>query len=216
MDYSFLKNITLVDTGRVKPPKSLIPEGLVVRLHSSGAVYPSLELVNLLKLEYLPKTSGEPSFGLDIVDTDLWPIFKNMPRMLMFGVTAKAEKKVDLFSSCRYNEDGTPKSSVLSQGSISTTLLDLCRSMGWMTEEQRYVDLKVITEHPFKTADGLAFIPKVIEKGERKGERTYERREGITFYPVEPTDLASITPPATDEILHQESMELSGNITVTN
>lgn len=189
MDYSFLASLNLIDTGRLKSPKTKNPEGLTVRIFTNGSVYPSADLVTKFDLEYQDKQNSNRGNGLDIIDTAEWSIFKNQPRMIMFGISSKENPKVDLFASCRYNDDGTPKSSVLTQGAVNTYLLDLVRECGWLTEEQKYVDLKVVEEYPFKTADGLAFIPKTIAKGAMAGEKTYSRRENVVFYPVEPTDL---------------------------
>lgn len=189
MDYSFLKNLTLVDTGRLKQPKTKNPTGLTVRVFADGSIYPSQALTDKFNLEYTHATNPNQGNGLDIVDTAEWNIFAGQPRIIMFGITDKSNPKVDLFASCRHNDDGTPKSSVMTQGSVNTYLLDLVKECGWLTENQKYVDLKVMEEHPFKTADGLAFIPKTIVKGAKAGDKTYSRRENATFYPVEPTDL---------------------------
>lgn len=189
MDYSFLKSLNLVDTGRLRNPKTKNPEGLTIRIFSDGSVFPSKDLVTQFNLEYRNDGDPEQGNGLDIVDTGEWSIFNGQPRVLMVGVTLKSNPKVDLFASCRHNEDGTPKSSVLTQGSVNGYLLDLVRENGWLTPEQKYVDLKVLTDYAFTTKDGLAFIPKTITKGTKAGEKTYSRRENSVFYPMEPTDL---------------------------
>jgi len=189
MDYSFLTNLNLVDTGRLRNPKTKNPEGLTIRVFNDGSVYPSTDLVAKFDLEYKNDNDPNQGNGLDVVDTAEWSIFAGQPRVIMVGLTPKSNPKVDLFASCRHNEDGTPKSSVLTQGSVNTYLLDLVRENGWLNDEQKYVDLKVMTEYEFKTKDGLAFIPKTITKGTKAGDKTYSRRENSVFYPVEPTDL---------------------------
>jgi len=194
MDYSFLKNLNLVDTGRLRAPKSKTPEGVTLRIFNDGSVYPGKELVEKFNLEYKNDQDPEQGNGLDVIDTAEWSIFNGQPRLFLIGVTSKNNPKVDLFSSCRHNEDGTPKSSVLTQGAVNTYLLDLVRENNWLTGEQKYVDLKVVEEHPFTTVDGLAFIPKTIVKGAKAGEKTYSRRENSVFYPIEPTDVQVTTP----------------------
>lgn len=192
MDYNFLTNLTLVDKGRVRIPKEKNPTGLTVRVFATGEVYPSGDLVDKFYLEYPVKEGIKPNYGIDIIDSKQWTPLAEYPRMLLFGFTPKTEAKLDLFGTCRYNEDGTPKSSVMTQGTKNEELVNLCKSFGWLTEEQKYVDLKVITEHPVKVENDLAFIPKTVQRGEKKGEATYVRREGSKFYPVEPVDLAAI------------------------
>lgn len=184
MDYSFLENLTLIDTGRMRTPKEKNPIGMAVRVYANGEVYPSTELVKKYDLEFVNKDSTEKSNGIDVVDSLEWEPLAAQPRMILFGISPKNRPKVDLFGTCRYNPDETPKSSVLTQGSTSDTLLELVRSLGFLSNDQKYVDLVLLEQYPVTIKDGLAFIPKVVERGERKGEKTYERREGVTFYPV--------------------------------
>lgn len=190
-DYGFLANLTLVDKGRTRTPKEKNPEGLTVRVFSDGSVYPSQELVNNYQLEFLPKDQNAGN-GIDVIDSSKWTPLQNAPRMLLFGFTHKSEPKIELFGTCRYNTDGTPKSSVLTQGSVCKELLALVKEFGWLTEEQTFVDLKVLTQHPIKTENGVAYIPKVVDRGAKKGEETYVKRESYQMFPVEPTDLAAI------------------------
>jgi len=182
--YDHLKNITLIDTGRVRPPKSSNPEGLTLRIFANGDVYPSKELVERFKLEYNSEDSTQQSFGLDIVDSLEWTPTASMPRMILIGIVNKQEPKVDLFGTCRYNEDKTPKSSVITQGPRSEELLDLVRSLGYLTDEQKYCDLEFVVEHPVTTQDGILYIPKTVARGANKGEKTYIRRENVSLYPV--------------------------------
>lgn len=197
--YGFLKSIKLVDTGRLRSPKTNNPTGLTLRVFANGEVYPSQDLVTKFNLEYQNKDYTGPSNGLDIIDSLEWLPMANNPRMILIGVVNKEEAKVDIFGTCRYNEDGTPKSTVLTQGTTSETLLNLVRSMGYLTEEQKYCDLEFAIEYPINTEDGIAYIPKVVERGAKKGEKTYERRENVTFYPLNtPENLVEIRKAATE------------------
>lgn len=204
-DYNFFKTLSLVDTGRTKPPKTTTPEGMTVRVMANGKIYPSKDLTEKYNLEYQPATVNSGN-GIDIVDTSKWAILAAYPRAILFGITPKTEAKVDLFASCRHHEDGTPKASVLTQGAVNDTLVDLVKQFGWLTADQTFVDLKVLEECPFKTQDGIAYIPKTIAKGAKAGEDTYSRRENVTFFPVMPSDLVETE-------VHVESTEL---ITETN
>lgn len=184
MNYNFLASLTLVDTGRMRQPKEKHPTGMAIRLYTNGEVYPSKELVQKYNLEYVNKDSTEKSNGIDVIDSLEWGPLVNQPRMIIFGFAPKSEPKVDLFGTCRFNDDNTPKSSVLTQAPVSENLVNLCRSLGFLNEDQKYVDLVILEQYPLNIKDGLAFIPKTVERGERKGEKTYERRENILFFPV--------------------------------
>jgi hypothetical protein len=165
MGYNFLTGLKLVDTGRLRMPKEKNPTGLTVRI-------------------YLNRDDDNNSFGFDVVDSKEWKPFEALPRMILLGLTNKNEAKVDLFASCKYNENNSPKGDVITQGSVSTTLLDLVKSMGYMTEDQKYTDLQFVIEHPLQMEDGIAYIPKTIERGKKEGEKTYVKRENVTFYVV--------------------------------
>lgn len=182
--YNFLRACTLVDTGRVRSPKSVNPSGLTVRIFSNGEVFPSFELVEKFNLEYKAIDSGEVTYGFDVLDSTEWTPLMDQPRMIIFGVTPKTEPKVDLFSTCRYTEHGNPKISVKNQGGTSEVLLALVRSMGYLTDAQKYCDLELVTEFPINMQDGISHIPKVIERGEKKGEKTNIRRDNVVYYPV--------------------------------
>jgi hypothetical protein len=188
MDYSFLSNLTLVDTGRMRQPKEKNPAGMTVRVYANGEIYPSKELVEKYKLEYVNRESTEKANGIDVVDSTEWTPMATQPRMILFGITPKTEPKVDLFGSCKFNDDGSPKSSVMTQGAASEELLNLTRSLGFLTPEQKYVDLVLLEQYPINTKDGLAYIPKTVSRGPKKGEKDYERRENVTFYTVLTTE----------------------------
>lgn len=188
MDYSFLSNLTLVDTDRLRAPKEKNPTGMTVRVYANGEVYPSKELTEKYELEYVNRDSTEKANGIDVIDSTEWTPMASQPRVILFGITPKQEPKVDLFASCKFNDDGTPKASVMTQGSTSDELLNLVRSLGFLTSEQKYVDLVLIEQYPINTKDGLAYIPKIVSRGPKKGEKDYERRENVTFYAVVSTE----------------------------
>lgn len=182
--YEFLKNLTLVDTGRLKTPASKNPTGMTLRVFSDGSVFPSKELVETFKLEYVSAQDPNVGNGIDFFDSTQWAPTATLPKMILFGITPKTESKIDLFGSCRFDVRGNPKSSVLTQGVKSEDLLALITSMGYLNEDQKYCDLEVVLQYPIKTEDGIAYIPKTINKGAKKGEKTYSRRENVSFYPV--------------------------------
>lgn len=187
-DYSFFKTLVLVDTERIKPPKTNNPEGMRLRVMANGKVYPSEQLVKKYNLEFKNEEAKRIGNGIDIVDSKKWAILSEYPRAILFGMTPKTESKVDLFTNCRHNDDGSPKSSVMTQGAPNEYLLKLVKEFGWLTDEQTFVDLEILEGSGFKTQDGLSYIPKVIAKGVKAGEDTYIRRENVTFYPIKPAE----------------------------
>lgn len=209
-DYSFLTSLTIVDTGRQRQPKQRNPEGLAIRVFADGSVYPSRQLVDDFKLEYVTRKAGEDeavSFGFDFFDSSEWPPLAAHPRMIVFGAVPKSQPKVDLFSACRYDDAGVPRSSVMTQGTVSTALLDLVRSMGYLTTDQKYCDLQILTAFPITVQDGIANVPKVVERGENKGEKTYQRRENATFYPVDlPENVEEVKKEEDKEVLQPQNI----------
>lgn len=185
MNYSFLNAIKIVDTGGLKAPKTKNPTGLTVRVFADGSIYPSQETVNTFDLQFRNKQEEFQGNAFDVVDTAEWKPMQAYPRMIMFGVTPKSASKVDLFGSTKYQEDGTPKADVMTQGAKDGNLLNLVKDLGWLNENQKYVDLKIVKEHPLNTENGIAYIPKTISRGKDAGQTTYTRRENTTFYPVE-------------------------------
>jgi hypothetical protein len=123
------------------PRKERNPEGLAIRLFRDGSVFPSQELVDKFNLEYVPailkerkpvgepkegeeqkyqnvfEIEGEPGFGFDVIDTKLFSVFQ-IPgkRLLLISAVDRSQPKIDLFGSTTYNDNGTPKTSVLGQG----------------------------------------------------------------------------------------------------
>lgn len=188
-----LKGLVVEDQRETKrvQKQQRVPIGLTLRLFSNGRVYPSAELVKELSLEYQNNTENTfPGCGLDIVDSLEWGPFKEQPRMLLLSPVNRSKARVDLFASCRHNEDNSPIASVLTQGTVSEDLLNLARSMGYFKENEKYIDLQFMTEYAIKTKDGIAYVPKTLYKGPNAGTKTYERRENSVFYPVTKVEIS--------------------------
>jgi hypothetical protein len=74
-----------------------------------------------------------------------------------------------------------------------------------MTDNTSYIDVKLVTEYPINTKDGISYLPKFVERGTTKGERTYERRENVTFYPLDlvtSNEEETTTVEETESIIH--------------
>jgi len=188
-NFNFLDNLVIVDTGRQRLPKdNLTPSGLTLRVTAEGRVYPSEDLVTQLDLAYNPKQSLHVGNGLDIVDSALWPPIAHLPRVILLGLVSKTNRKVDLFGNVKFHTDGTPRSNVLTQGGRCPELLALVRELDYLQDDQAYCDLVVRTDAPIRTERDIANIPKVIAKGDRRGQSTTERRESIVFYHAVPAE----------------------------
>ena len=194
--YDFLKSLNLVDPGRQRPTSEKNPIGLRIRIFHNGKIYPSQQLVQKFDLEYKNKpTEGQEGQegqeetynygnGFDIVDSTKWRPLEDQMKMLLFSVVPKNQPKVDLFGSAIYNDDNTPKVSVMNQGTTSPSLLQFVKDIGWFTNDHSYCDLEVVIANPINTIDNIYYLPKTIEKGASAGQDTYVRRENITLYPV--------------------------------
>lgn len=194
--FDHLKNLVVNDLKTVKSTTTRIkernPKGLAVRLYANGEVYPSEELVNHFDLNYYQKGS-QSGAGFDVIDSVTWEPVASQPRMILFGVVSKTAPKVDLFFRTRYAEDGSPLTSVLNQGTPSAKLLQLAIEMEYLKPGMKFVDLYILTTYPITTGNGIALIPKSVERGEEKGKPTYERREDSVFYPVDNTAPEEVT-----------------------
>lgn len=216
----FLLEATIEDVAEVKTRgasglrKQRNPEGLAIRVFRDGSVYPSQELVDKFNLEYGNKPNGDEKAtgnGFDVIDTALFPTFKAGKRILIVNPVAKAQPKVDLFGSTTYNEDGTPKSSVLDQGNKTYGSKDLIPMIEEIygiqfkkrvetegdgttlpeptfTEGVEYVDMVLVanpaTQQPWTLPAGktICYIPKKVSRGDDKGVVTTQRRETPFFY----------------------------------
>lgn len=231
--FEFLNKVT-VDETMVKttaprkggPKKERNPEsGLKIRVFYDGSVYPSQELVDKFNLEYSnrpeevegKKTPTIGGFGFDVIDSKLFPAFKGIPegqRVLFIAPVMKSAAKVDLFGTTNYNDDNTPKASVLSQGNKTfgadsfIPMLEAAYGVGLkklvskpidqgngsVGEEESYddglesIDLEFIanpsTDQPWEMK--VAFIPKTVSRGKDKGTVTTTRRENVNLYVLAP------------------------------
>lgn len=183
--FDVLRNVVLTDQkAKVKVKVEKNPTGLALRIYANGDVYPSRQLIDQFDLNYYNQDSQSGS-GFDIIDSKTWEPTKAFDRMIIFGVVAKHEAKVDLFNRVKFNEDGTPVSNVFDQGSPSPKLLNLVQDLGLLKEGDKFVDLQIFTDFPITMEDGIALVPKELAKGGKKGTPSYQRRENVVFYPVD-------------------------------
>ena len=183
--------------------------GADFRIMATGKIYPSQAFVDEFNLEYTPKDSNIISNGFDLFPSNQWSNYKNGPDLLLGYAIRMDSPKVELFSGVRYNEDGLPINTVMEQGTtlgddtleLIATALGSVESDGgdtsaWhnllvslATGEEgiaRYVDFYVVRNvgQALTMPDGIYNIPKMIARGEKKGQVTTLRREKINILPL--------------------------------
>lgn len=231
---------------------------MAIRLFYDGSVFPSTALVDRFNLEYAtrevdntplePIVAGgeaqgvgapEPAKvrykdvtgnGFDVADTNEFKSFVSPQRLLVVAVTPKAELKVDLFSSTGYEEDNTPSSSVLTQGSATfgkSVMIPMVEEVyglkfkvagksakpakldekGNVISEEvpaveeipglEFVDLALLGSEGTEASAGfrlpetknIAFLPKRVSRGDKRGESTVARRENPELFVLMPISM---------------------------
>ena len=169
--------------------KTPTEEGVALRVFRDGSVYASKEFADSFNIEYQNKDIEE-QYGLDVVRTDKWGAYNSSHHFILVGKIERNNPKIDLFGTTRkYNENGNPEISVTTQGSKSfgKELLEMLNDVyGYeLPEDKAFVDLQVHTEQGMlKSPNNIYNLPKKIMKGDKAGEWTTVRREGIILYPM--------------------------------
>jgi len=190
-NFDFLKNTTLnkVESdvritgktgGRKATPK--VPDnGASLRLFKDGSIYPSLEAVGKYDLEY----AGNSGNGFDVIDSRVWSQYpQDATPVLFIAAVPKKSGLVDLFASAKEE-----KTSVLTQGSKTfgpelQVMIEGVYGVQLFENGEKYVDLVIVEDVELPALDGIYNVPKMITKGENKGQMTTKRRENITVNPL--------------------------------
>lgn len=194
-DFSFLNNVEVVTPEKetrvnVAKTDKYPTEGTVIRVWANGNVFPSPALVVSLALEYATKgdTTAKEN-GLDVFAFSKMP---NAPQIaqdcIMISAVAKTAPKVDLFGSCKYDEVGQPKSSVLTQGggTFGEEFVAMIKEVyGIEIPKGAFLDLEVKLDISPKVSP-IVYLPKIVDRGPKKGQPDVARRENITIYPLVP------------------------------
>ena len=192
-DFSFLNEVEVITPEKetrvnVAKTDKYPTEGTVIRVWANGNIFPSVGLVDALMLEYLP-TSYIAGNGLDVFAFSKMP---NAPKVaqdcIMISAVAKTAPKVDLFGSCKYDEAGQPKSSVLTQGggTFGEEFVAMIKEVyGIEIPKGTYLDLEVKLDISPKVSP-IVYLPKIVDRGPKKGQPDVARRENITIYPLVP------------------------------
>ena len=195
MDVSFLKDIKLEAVVKSAPKSRTaaptLPENADLRVFKNGKVFPSKAFAERAELEFVTKTDGiVRGNGLDIFSSLDWGMIQGkLPQEVMFlAAVPKALAKVDMWASTKYDESGTPKASVFTQGSNTFAkgqlIIMLTAVYGIDWEVTEYVDLEVVQDSPIVSPTGVYHLPKTVTTGKYKGESTYIRRENINICPL--------------------------------
>ena len=230
VNLNFLKNVklkpieVLAPTKRIRVPK-LPGDDVSLRVFANGKIYPSKAFAKEMDLEYQDrKELSDGSYaiygnGLDIFSSKQWDMYPDNAEehYLFAAVVPKAFAKVSVFSSTKYQEDNTPKNSVLTQGFSAftkTELLDMLTDVyGINWDIKEYVDL-VFVNSPVESETGIYHIPKLVTSGKKKGEHTFIRRDKIDICPLVPKETVMNTPVKdAEEILSESTPEVSDEAT---
>lgn len=192
MDLTFLSNVIVdeVSTRKVVPRGERNPtNGADLRVFADGSVYPSEALVNEMNLQYQRDNAGN---GFDIIDSNLWGSYpKDAQRIMFISPIAKTEARVDLFGATKFNEDGTPKADVLTQGSTAYGKNELIPTLKevYGIEVTDFVDLQIERSATLPPTKSEVYnIPKKKMRNTEGDEVQYltTRREKATFYALIP------------------------------
>lgn len=185
----------------IRPTKERNPVVSSLRVWSNGAIYPSASTVKAFNLSYVNRDDAKVGNGFDVIDSRAFFNTKDSQvPFLMIAPVSKDLPKVDFFDSCRYNEFGTPISTVMEQGSTvfgSKVLLSLLREVYNIAPETGgYIDLDIVTDASLQSSlaqatNGIYLIPKTKGRGEDKGVPSYTRRENLSIYVLVPHVLNS-------------------------
>jgi len=194
----FLKKASLAANEVVKPAtartttaKARTPETADIRVFKDGSVFPSVALIKEFDLQYRAKDVEPKGNGFDVFKSTDFPNTQHWPkdnRIIFIAAVDKAEGKLDLFGRTTYDETGAA-SDVLTQGATTfgKVLLEHIKEVyGEEPNEHGFIDLVIARDNSFNTDNGKYYIPKVVSRGDSKGESTVVTRENLTLFPLIP------------------------------
>lgn len=210
--FSFLKQVQV--TAPEKAPRSgggvrkqRNPTNADLRVFANGSIYPSEALVKLFNLEYgnKPEEKQDPiGNGFDIIDSAEFQQYLQLPagaKCIWISPVPRAEGRISIFGTCTYNEDGTPKTSVLEQGSVTfgkESMIPLIEKNYELkfSDTVKFLDFKLVgmdddnTPWTLPENKTVCFVPKLTARGDSKGTQTVQRRENPRFWALVPVEVS--------------------------
>ena len=202
MDLSFLKTVVVKEVeakgkvSRVSLEKYPV-EGADFRVYKNGRIFPSLAAAAEFKLDFGPKLGQEEEGakavtvgnGLDIFSSENWQMMAIEETVLFVAVVPRYKNsKIDVYGSTSYEEDGAPKRSI-DANSVSAfgsdTLIGLLEEVYDVDfEANDYVDLVLNADYQIKSPGEVYSIPKIVSRGDNKGQPVFVTRVGIAIFPL--------------------------------
>lgn len=137
---------------------------------------------------------GTVANGFDVFTLSSWSQIdeatRNARKLILVGISPKSASKVDLFNISKYNEDGSPKMSVMEQGAMTfgadNLLPMLADTYGVTPNEEGFIDVQLVVgiNLASKVPNGIFILPKVISRGKDAGKADFVRRENISVCPL--------------------------------
>lgn len=204
---------------RTTTAKARNPENADIRIYKNGAAYPSVALIGEFELAYVSKDVENKGNGFDVFKSTDYPNTQAWPadeKVVFIAAVPRKEGKTDLFASVGYDAEGNPVTDVAAQGAVTfgKELLEYLEEVYGFTpdEETGYIDLVIMRDVPFKTDNGIYFVPKVVSRGEKKGEMTLLRRDDLTLFPLVPASM--ISEEETEEVENNDEEELDEELSI--
>ncbi len=166
-------------TGQVKPVEGDI------KIYRNGRIYFSDEF----------KAKVDKS-GLDFIDSRPWTLYPDNAEdnYIFMCITPMGNPKTSAKVTVPRESNKTPMSGV------SSVLIPLLIDLYGLDKDFGSVELDVEFGFPVTNDSGIYNIPKVISRGDAKGELKTVRRENVTFYPI------TIVTEKTKAIVNEEAM----------
>jgi len=212
MNLSFLKNVEVKEVAtkskasRVTLEKHPV-EGADFRVYKNGRIFPAAATATEYNLAFGPKLEGEEDGakavtvgnGLDIFSSENWQMIATPQTMLFIGVVPRqGNAKIDIYGSTSYDKDSGEPTRDIYANSVSAfgkdTLIDLLTSVygvDFSDEGVDYVDLSVARDFQIKAPHDVYSIPKVVSRGDKKGQPVFVTRMNISVFPLVVFEVAS-------------------------
>jgi len=201
MDLSFLKNVEVKavpqknSTAKKATLEKFPVAGAHFRVYKNGRMFSNKEIAAKYNLNFGAQIEGEDKKavtvgnGLDIFSSENWQMIKTEETILFVGIVARqGNSKIDVYGSTRYDEDGNPKGDINANSIaafVKDSLIEMLETVyGVDFEECDFVDLTIAEEFPIKAPNDVYSIPKVVSRGDSKGQPVFVTRTNLQVFPL--------------------------------